>query len=121
MDLLFPRCGITLQHVQEIAKVAKNKREAARKLGISERQFYSVIAKHNLGYLFSRFKSRKICVTKEEIIDMAQQGYTRRDTAYLLGISVDYLKRLIHRWQLADTFIITKGKASWITRRGYTN
>lgn len=119
--LLFPRCGITMQHVLTIAGVADNKRDAAKKLGVSERQFYTVISRHNLGHLFANRKPRKVCVTKEDIVALAQERYTRKDAAYILGISPEYLKKLIQRWNLADMFVVSKGKASWVTRRGYTS
>jgi len=117
--LLFPLCGITLQHVEEIAKIADNKRDAARRLGISERQFYQVISDKKLHYLFQRKRPQSRCVSADDIVLLAKEGYTRRDTAYLLGISDAYLKTLIHHWNLATEFIVTKGKAAWVTRRGY--
>lgn len=118
-ELLFPRCGITMQHVKDIAEIANNKRDAARRLGICERQFYAVIAKHRLGYLFASKHPRPRRVSADDIIELARQGFTRRDTAYLLKISDDYLKVLIRKWKLAGEFTVNKGKAAWTTRRGY--
>jgi hypothetical protein len=120
-EVLFPYCGITLSDVLSVAAKADNKRHAAKLLGVSERQFCSVIKDRQLGHLFSLKKPRKIKVSPEDIIELAQQGFIRRDVAFMLGVSPAYLKKLILKWKLQDAFTVRHGYASWVCRRGYCN
>lgn len=117
--MIFPVAGLSLEDIEKVAAIAPNKRAAAKKLGMGERQFYSVIKQKGLSYLFDLRKPRSRCVSKEDIESAAAEGYTRKDAAFILGISEWYLKDLIHLWKLQDAFTVRKGKASWVARRGY--
>lgn len=118
--IIFPNCGLSLGDVKVAAKKAKNIRDGARLLGVSERHFYLKTKELNLGELFKNEKrGRERKVTKEQIIELAQEGYIRRDVAFLLEIKPSYLKDLIKLWNLESSFSVKHGKAAWVARRGY--
>lgn len=115
--LLFPRAGITradLEHARGM-----NQRQAAKRIGISERHFSQVVKDEGLQDMFPHIHNRSRKVTREEIAELAGQGFIRRDVAYMLGISPTYLKDLIAKWNLADEFTVSKGRAAWVARNGY--
>lgn len=116
--IIFPLCGLTYADVISVAGV--NQRAAAKKLGVSERQFGAVIKRLGMRNLFPDHRPRSRCVSKEDIIKVAGEGWTRRDTAHILGISYEYLRDLIERWKLQPYFISTSQALS-IAQKGYCN
>lgn len=103
--LIFPECGLTYADCISVAGI--NQRAAAKKLGVTERHFHRVINQLGMGHWFPDKRPRPRCISKEDIIQVASERYTRRDAAYILGISYAYLKDLIELWQLQDHFIST--------------
>lgn len=114
---LLPRCGVTDSQVREAITSAPNIRAAAKQLGVAEDHLRRVARQH--GIKANRRRPRRRCVTAEDIASLAKEGYTRPDVAFLLGISPAYLKDLISLWGLADTFVVTRGRAAAVTRNGY--
>lgn len=112
-------CGITAADILRTSRKAANMSDAARMLRVSQGYFARKMNDMGAVHYFANRKVRKRRVSQRSIIKLARQGYTRRDTAYLLGISPAYLKDLIALWHLADNFVVNRGKASWVTRRGY--
>lgn len=99
-----------------------NKTRTAKRLGVSVSALEALIERESLHHWFagkSAPRPRKICVAKGDIVALAQEGYTRPDTAFLLGISPGYLKNLITKWGLAEAFVVHHGRAAAVTRYGY--
>lgn len=113
---IFPDCGITYADCVSVAGV--NKRQAAKKLGISEDHFRRVIKRLGASHWFPDVRPRPRCVTKEDIIQVASERYTRQDAAYILGISYGYLRDLIYEWDLGKYFITTSEAIS-VAQKGY--
>jgi len=114
---LLPRCGVTDDQVQEAISSTPNLRAAAKRLGVDENHLRRVAAQH--GIKGNARRPRRRCVTEEDIVTLAQEGFTRPDVAFLLGISPAYLKDLISLWGLLSAFTRTKGKAAVVTAKGY--
>lgn len=114
--LIFPLCGLTYADCVSVAGV--NQRAAAKKLGVSERQFHAVIKRLEMGHLYPDVRPRPRCISKEDIAKVAGEGYTRRDAAHILGVSYGYLRDLIEEWKLQE-FFIDSGEAKRIARKGY--
>jgi hypothetical protein len=113
--------GITATDLLRAASRFANMGQAALALGVSPGYFTKKVKELGATEHFKRKRNRRRRVCRRSIIKLAREGYTRRDAAYLLGISDSYLKDLIHQWSLADEFIVSKGRAAWVTRRGYCN
>jgi hypothetical protein len=114
--LIFPSCGISYAQVVSVAGV--NQRAAAKKLGLSERNFCHVIRRLGLQHWFPDTRPRSRCISREDIIKVAGEGWTRRDAAEILGISYGYLRNLIEEWKLQDYFI-SKAEAARVAQVGY--
>ena len=114
--LIFPLCGLTYSDCISVAGV--NQRDAAKKLGISERQFHHVVKRLGMGHWYPDTRNRSRCISKEDIVTVAKEGYTRRDAAHILGISYGYLRDLIEEWKLQE-FFIGSGEAKRIAVKGY--
>lgn len=86
-----------------------NRIRTAKRLCVGVRSLDAAISRHGLHNWFVRgrgrgVKFRSVCVTREQVIEVAQEGYSQRDAAFLLGISYDYLKSLVRRWNLRQYF-----------------
>ena len=114
---LLPRCGVTDDQVREVLTTAPNARTAAKRLGVGESHLRKIAAQH--GIRVNSRRPRQRCVSREDIAELANDGFTRPDVAHLLGISPAYLKDLIAKWDLAGEFKIARGKAAAVTRNGY--
>lgn len=114
--LLFPSCGISYLQVISVAGV--NQRHAAKKLGVSERQFTEVIRRRHMQHWFPDVRPRPRCISREDIEKLAAEGYTKRDAAFIAGVEYSYFKELVQLYGLRDLFP-NCGEASWISRRGY--
>lgn len=113
MPMVMPRCGISFADVSLAAlECMGNMKRTAKRLGVDqsalriavrregiERWF---VSRHGMSAIGSRSRAR--CVTREQVIDLAADGYSQRDTAYMLGISYSYLKSLVLEWGLRDYF-----------------
>lgn len=113
---LFPLCGITYADCVSVAGV--NQKEAARRLGLSQRNFGEVVRRLGMAHWYPLVRPGKRCVTKEDIIQVASEGYTRLDAAYILGISYSYLRELIKDWDLGGHFL-SLSKAVSVGKKGY--
>jgi len=111
--------GVSAADILRTSRRAANMSEAAKMLGVSASHFVRRMNAIGATHYFQNRRPRKRKVSKRAIVSLARQGYTRRDTAYLLGISPAYLKDLIRFWGLADEFTVSKGRAAWVTQRGY--
>lgn len=58
-------------------------------------------------------------VTRDQIVELANQGFIRVDVADMLEISPTYLKKLIQEWGLADEFTVRGGASVTVTLKGY--
>ena len=114
--ILFPQCGITYADCVGVAGL--NQRAAAKRLGISLRNFGEVIRKNGMTHLYPHTRASSRCVSKDDVIQVASEGYTRKDAAYILGISYGYLRDLVKDWDLGGYFIST-GEAISVARNGY--
>lgn len=114
---LLPCSGVTDGQVRETVTLAPNMRAAAKRLGVSEDHLRRVAAQH--GIKGNGRRSRRRCISEDDIVKLANEGYTRPDVAHLLGISPAYLKDLIAKWDLASEFVVSKGRAAAITKNGY--
>lgn len=123
--LMMPICGLSFQQIYTVAQECQgNKTRTAKRLGVDRHALKMAIDRHSVNHWFvaGRGKAprpRSICVDRNQISELAGEGYIRKDVAYLLGISPGYLKSLIKRWDLSDSFIVRNGRASWIAKRGY--
>jgi hypothetical protein len=112
-------CGLTYDQIVAVAISAPNKRAAAKKLGVGEDHFRRVVKNLGMGHWFSNKKTgRSICLTKDDIVQLAKDGYNMKDAAFVAGVNYSYFKKLVADYGVNDSFP-TSGKASWISRRGY--
>ena len=127
IPLLMPAAGLSFADVSKAAlECGGNRVRTAKRLGVGIRSLAYAIRRENLDHWFNQGhgsgkKSRATCVSREQIVELAQEGYIRRDAAFLLGISPAYLKDLVAKWGLADDFTVRKGHAAVVSRLGYCN
>lgn len=111
--------GVTASEILKAARRCANMREAALSLGLSPDPFYKKMKAIGATGYFNKQKPRNRCITKSQVISLAREGYTKPDTAFLLGISASYLKDLVALWNLANEFTLKGGQAAAVTRFGY--
>jgi transposase len=116
--LIFPLCGLTYADVVMVSKKAHNKVEAAKMLGVSYKNMCSTFKKKGLDGMFHNGKRRKRRVTREEVDRLGREGYLKSDAAYLLGISVSYLRDLLQLWQITS-FADQRSLRCRIGKKGY--
>lgn len=117
VSLMMPVAGLSFYDVSLAALECNGNRvRTAKLLGVGIRSLDAAIARHGLQRWFiSRdwrigpksavgSRQRQRCVSREQIISIASEGYTRKDAAYLLGIDYSYLKELVRMWGLSDHF-----------------
>lgn len=112
-----PRCGISFADVSLAALECRGNRvRTAKRLGVGIRSLDAAIEREGLQRWFishdwligpkgvsgSRFRRR--CVTPAQIKDVASEGYSQKDAAYILGVEYSYLKRMVLEWGLRDAF-----------------
>lgn len=110
-------CGLT--YLDIVGCAGMNQRQAAKRLGVSHEHFNRVCRSTGIGHWFPHTKRRLACVSREQIAEIARDGYTRKDAAYLLGISTSYLNDLIYRWSLQAEFVVSGPRAAMVNLRGY--
>lgn len=122
--LLMPICGLSFSDVSLAAlQCGGNKVRTAKRLGVGVQSLNHAIRRENLQHWFVKGRGkaprpRQTCVSREQIIEVAKEGYTRADAAHVLGISPAYLKDLIKRWELSGYFI-GHAESCRKTRHGY--
>jgi predicted DNA-binding transcriptional regulator AlpA len=98
--------GVTAADLLKAACRCANMSEAAQSLGVSQSYFTKKVKEIGATDYFKRRKPRKRRITKRSTVQLARQGYTRRDAAFLLGVSPAYLKDVVNIWGIADEFIV---------------
>lgn len=116
-QIAFPGKCITIEDLRTAARECPNGRAAAKKLKVSERQLYRVAKEH--GITFQKRKPRDRCLTAEDVMQLAEEGYTQKDAAFVVDVSYEYFKELVGLYGLNDHFP-SSGQAAAISRRGYT-
>jgi hypothetical protein len=114
--LIFPAAGISYKDCISVAGV--NHRAAAKRLGIAEDHFRRTIKRLSMSHWYPDTRPRSRCISREDIIKVAGEGWTRRDAAHILGVSPGYLKDLVGEWKLQGYFI-SKAEAARVAQVGY--
>jgi len=117
--LIFPRCGLTYGDIKNVAQRANSIHHASKLLGVGKTHMYLTCQKYNLTDLFKHERKRQRKVTKEQVIELANEGYVREDVAAMLEISTGYLNWLIWHWKLSKEFKNRGGLAMKIKKEGY--
>lgn len=123
-QLAMPICGLKFTDLSEVAwDCGGNRVRTASRLGVAVRSLDAAISRHGLHnwFMAGRGRSprpRKRCVTREQIIEVVQDGYSQKDAAFLLGIEYSYLKDLVRLWNLRE-FFPAHGKCVQNGRLGY--
>lgn len=116
IPLMFPRCGLSFADVSLAALECRGNRvRTAKRLGVGVRSLDAAIAREGLERWFvshdwsigpkgGGYKSRTKCVQRDQVIEVAKEGYSQRDAAYILGVEYSYLKRLVKEWRLRAHF-----------------
>lgn len=108
--LAMPIAGLTFGDIHRVAKACHGNRvQTAKRLGVHLCSLRKAIDRNSLHDWFVSgtgrgVKFRPRCVSREQIIDIAKDGYSYPDTAFLLGISLQYLVNLIDLWNLKSYF-----------------
>lgn len=114
--LIFPECGITYGDCLGVSGVSH--RTAARKLGIAHSHFHKKMKKLGLSYLYPDVRSRVRCISKEDIIKVAESRVSQKDAAYILGVHYTHLKMRIKEYGIRHHFITTSQAVS-VGIKGY--
>jgi transposase len=114
--VLMPKCGVS--YLDFVSVAGMNQRAAAKRLGVSERNFGDVVRRLGMSHWYPDTRPRSRCISSEDIIKVAGEGWTRRDAAHILGISPGYLRNLIEEWKLQEYFI-SKAEAARVAQVGY--
>lgn len=116
IPLMMPLAGLSFYDVSLAALECRGNRvRTAKRLGVGIRSLDAAIARHGLERWFvshdwrigpkgSGYKSRSRCVTREQVVEVASEGYSQKDAAFVLGIDYSYLKQLVREWGLRDHF-----------------
>lgn len=119
-EMIFPECGLSMEDVSDVAERAINLRHGADLLGVSQSHLYKVLQARDLLHLFpNKGHRRKPMLTKEDLVECAEMGLTKEDTAHVLGVGRSTVFRYAKRFGVSDMFETNCGKAAWIARRGY--
>ena len=114
--LAMPVAGLTFADVSLAALECRGNRvRTARRLGVGIRSLDAMIKREGLERWFlsqdwrvgprpAGSRSRTRCITREQIIEVAGDGVSQMDAAYLLGVSYAYLKDLVADWGLRSYF-----------------
>lgn len=112
-------CGLTYHDIINCAGMSQ--KDAAQKLGVNHAHLNRTLHKLGMCHWFPRPRQEFTqYVTADDIKQVALEGYTQKDAAYVLGVSESYFKSLVARWRLNHLFP-NCGEASWVARRGYAN
>lgn len=110
-------CGLSYRQITSCAGM--NQLQAAEKLGVSIAHFRRVI--HKLGmshWMEDTHRPRPLCLSADDISQLAAEGYTQKDAAHIAGVSYNYFKALVGRYKLNHLFP-RNGHAQAISRKGY--
>ena len=131
IPLAMPVAGLSFADVSLAALECRGNRvRTAKRLGVGVRSLDAAIDREGLhrwfisadwrvgpkGVAGSRFRRR--CVTREQVVDLAAEGYLKSDAADILGISEAYLKDLIRSWKITE-FNSDRSRSVKIGLHGY--
>jgi transposase len=114
--VLMPKCGVS--YLDFVSVAGMNQRAAAKRLGVSERNFGDVVRRLGMSHWYPDTRPRSRCISRDDIIKVAGEGWTRRDAAHILGVSYGYLRNLIEEWKL-QSYFISKAQAARVAQVGY--
>lgn len=128
IDPLFPYCGITNQDIEDCITAKMNKRQAAKRLGISESRFYAVMKESGWNTRFHRSRKQYIPnpkklnstlkITKRRLMYYGRLGYTIKDTASCVGACYKSVRLIINHYGIRDLFP-SRSEGRLIAQRGY--
>ena len=110
-------CG--LGYFDIISCAGMNQRQAAARLGVGYNYLNQTVKRLGMSHWFDDVRPRSRCVSREDVAKVAEEGYTQRDAAFLLGVSDSYLRHLVRLWGLRPLFPACGGVASQIGKLGY--
>lgn len=127
--LAMPVAGLSFADLSlAVLECDGNKVRTAKRLGVGIRSLDAVINREGLQRWFAQNKGifnrnmhkrkRTACVTREQITELALEGYLKSDAAAILGISPYYLRDLIEKWGITE-FSENRGERSRIGKNGY--
>lgn len=124
IPLMMPVAGLSFADVSLAAlECCGNRVRTAKRLGVGIRSLDAAIEREGLQRWFvsgrgrgSRPRSR--CVTREQVVALAVDGYLKADAADILGISEYYLRDLIELWGITE-FNADRGRSVKIGMHGY--
>lgn len=114
-------CGITYDQIVKVAMESPSKKAAALKLGVGYGYLVKVTNKLGMGHLFrcdSYKRGPAPSLTYEDVLSV--KGMIIKDAAGCLNVSRKTVIKAIKAAGLQTEFP-TRGKAVWISRRGYAN
>ena len=117
-EVLFPRRGITMSHLVKVSHKSLNKRQAAKHLGISERQFSQVLIDKGIGALFRHTKPGRVTLTEEVVRQVASKKADMMAASIAAGYDYSYFKKKVGEYKLKHLFL-NSGEAAALSRRGY--
>jgi len=124
VPLMMPVAGLSFADVSLAAlECSGNRVRTAKRLGVGIRSLDAAIEREGLQRWFvagrgrgKRFRSR--CVTREQVVALAVDGYLKADAADILGISEYYLRDLIELWGITE-FNADRGRSVKVGMYGY--
>lgn len=93
-------CGLTYSDIIKCAGM--NQRAAAERLGVNHSYFNQRMKRLGMIHWFP--PTRRRCLSKEDIIKVAEQGLCQVDAAEALGISGPWLSQLLHEYGIRHLF-----------------
>lgn len=114
---MMPVAGLSFADVSLAAMECRGNRvQTAKRLGVAVRSLDAAVEREGLQHWFlshdwrvgpkgvvgSRFRSR--CVSADDIREVAADGYSQKDAAFILGIDYSYLKRMVKEFGLRSCF-----------------
>lgn len=128
--MVMPRCGISFADVSLAALECRgNLTRTAKRLGVEASSLRVAVRREKLEHWFcsmhpfvgpsrSGSRSRPSRVTADQIIELAKDGYSQKDAAFLLGVSYSRMKFLVKELGLRDNFL-SHGECISAGRLGY--
>jgi len=116
IPMAMPRCGLSFADVSLAAmECSGNLKRTARRLGVDASALRAAVRREHLEHWFcsmnpfvgspwSGSRSRKSRITVDQIKEVALEGYSQKDAAYLLGISYSRMKFLVSEMGIRECF-----------------
>jgi len=89
---------ITKQDIIELKNKGYNQKEICVKLNITPGSLMRLMRKYGIETALSETKKNIKAITKEKILELDKAGYTHKEIEELLGISMDTLQKLRHKF-----------------------